>query len=48
MGAKGRTLLAEAFKVPVFHGCKRVRMSACNEQRQKGLHGTASISAKSR
>ena len=26
MGAKRRTLLAEAFKVPVFHGCKRVRM----------------------
>ena len=25
MGAMGRTLLAEAFKVPVFHGCKRVR-----------------------
>ncbi len=26
MGARGRTPLAEAFKVPVFHGCKRVRM----------------------
>jgi hypothetical protein len=26
MGAMGRTLLAEAFKVPVFHGFKRVRM----------------------
>ena len=26
MGAMGRTPLAEAFKIPVFHGCKRVRM----------------------
>ena len=37
MGAMGRTLLAEAFKVPVFDGCKRVRMEFEQSPRPTGF-----------